>query len=128
MDIVRRAVIQIRRDREPPELLAEMGRRFVATFGADAPSDPVAVFTFSSSAQLFSVITPKRWELIEHLQGLGATSIRALSRSLGHDVRRVHEDVTALIDWGILERRDGGGVCVPYDVIQTDFDLRAAAA
>ncbi|WP_436969143.1 hypothetical protein [Agrobacterium salinitolerans] len=49
------------------------------------PSEPVAVFTFSSPA-LFSVITPKRWELIEHLQKIGPSSIRGLARSV--DVKR----------------------------------------
>ncbi|WP_446699441.1 HVO_A0114 family putative DNA-binding protein [Agrobacterium pusense] len=74
------------------------------------PSEPVAVFTFASPAQLFSVITPKRWELIEHLQKIGPSSIRGLARSVERDVKRVHEDVSALSDWGIIRtnrRRKG---------------------
>jgi predicted transcriptional regulator len=92
-----------------------------------APSDPLATFTFSSPAQLFSVITPKRWELIEHLQKIGPSTIRGLARSIGRDVKRVHEDVTALSQWGIVEPTDGAKVHVPYDVIHASFDLSAAA-
>ena len=86
-----------------------------------------AVFTFSSPAQLFSVISPKRWQLIEHLQHLGPSTIRGLARSLDRDVKRVHDDVTAIIDWGLVERINEGMVHVPYSVIHAEFDLRAVA-
>ncbi|MFB9982590.1 DUF2087 domain-containing protein [Mesorhizobium newzealandense] len=39
------------------------------------------------------MISPKRWELIEHL-------------------KRVHDDLSGLIDWGIIERTDDGKVYV----------------
>ncbi len=86
-----------------------------------------AVFTFSSPAQLFSVISPKRWELIERLQHLGPSTIRGLARSLDRDVKRVHDDVIAMIEWGIVERDPDGKVYVPFEVIHAAFDLRAAA-
>ena len=69
----------------------------------------------------------QRWELIEHLQKIGPSSIRALARSLGRDVKRVHDDVVALVDWGIVDRTEEGKVEVPFDVIHADFDLRAVA-
>jgi predicted transcriptional regulator len=47
-------------------LLAEAGERFKAAWKTGEPTG--AVFTFSSPAQLFSVISPKRWQLIERLQ------------------------------------------------------------
>jgi predicted transcriptional regulator len=53
--------------------------------------------------------------------------VRGLARSLERDVKRVHEDVTGLIEWGIVERTEDGKVCVPYDVLHADFDLRAVA-
>jgi predicted transcriptional regulator len=65
--------------------------------------------------------------LIEHLQKIGPQSVRGLARSLERDVKRVHEDVTSLIDWGIIERTEDGKVCVPFDVVHADFDLRAVA-
>jgi predicted transcriptional regulator len=42
-------------------------------------------------------------------------------------VERVHDDVTAMIDWGLVERNDEGMVLVPFSVIHAEFDLRAVA-
>jgi len=42
-------------------------------------------------------------------------------------VKRVHEDVMALIGHGLIARADDGRVRVPYDVIHADFDLRSVA-
>jgi len=85
------------------------------------------LFTFSSPAQLFSVLSPKRWDLIERLQGLGAVSLGGLARELRRDVKRVHEDAAILIQWGFIERTNDRKLVVPYSVIHADFDLRAAA-
>jgi predicted transcriptional regulator len=124
---MKRAVIQIRRDQDAKAALSAMGETFVKAWNSGKASDPIATFTFSSPAQLFTVLSPKRWELIEHLQKIGPQSVRGLARSLERDVKRVHDDVVGLIDWGIIERTEDGKVCVPYDVIHADFDLRAVA-
>ena len=88
------AIIRIVNDEDA--ILNEAAERFKKTWttGKKAP----AVFTFSSPAQLFSVISPKRWQLIEHLQHLGPSTIRGLARSLDRDVTRVHDDVAAMIE------------------------------
>lgn len=124
---MKRAVIQIRRDQDAKTALAAMGENFVKAWKSGKASDPIATFTFSSPMQLFTVLSPKRWELIEHLQKIGPQSVRGLARSLERDVKRVHEDVTSLIDWGIIERTEDGKVCVPFDVVHANFDLRAVA-
>jgi predicted transcriptional regulator len=124
---MKRAVIAIKRDQAMHAVLAASAENFVKAWRTGQASDPIATFTFASPAQLFSVISPKRWELIETLQRLGPSSVRGLARSLGRDVKRVHEDVRGLLDWGIIERTETGKVCVPYDVIHADFDLRAVA-
>ena len=120
-----RAVIEIREDADAA--FRESVKRAKLATKSGIPADPLATFTFSSSAQLFSVFTPKRWELIERLQKIGASSVRGLARALGRDVRRVHDDVMAMIEWGIVERNEAGKVLVPFDVIHIDFDLKAAA-
>lgn len=117
------AIIRVRNDDDA--VLAEAAERFVSVWKSGEPSP--AVFTFSSPAQLFSVISPKRWELIERLQRLGPSSIRGLARALGRDVKRVHEDVIAMIEWGLVERAENGKVHVPFSVIHAAFDLKAAA-
>lgn len=83
-------------------------------------------FTFSSPEQLFTVLTPKRWTLIENLQRLGPSTYRALAMALSRDVKRVHEDTAVLLEWGLVETNDEGRIHVPYDVIHADFDLRNA--
>jgi predicted transcriptional regulator len=66
-------------------------------------------------------------ELIERLQTTGPTTVRGLARELDRDVKRVHEDVSILIKHGLVARTADRKICVPYDVIHADFDLRAVA-
>ena len=121
-----RAVIQIRQDDDLAAIVA-MGERFATAWKSGKPQDPVAILSFSSPAQLFSVISPKRWALIEQLQKIGPSSIRGVARALDRDIKRVHEDVTALMEWGLVEKGGDGKVFVPYDEIEADFTLKAAA-
>lgn len=83
--------------------------------------------TFVSWAALASVMTEKRYELLRHLHGHPAESIRALSRELGRDFKRVHEDVTALEAIGLIER-EGGMLRADYDEIHASILLEAPAA
>jgi predicted transcriptional regulator len=120
---VRIATIQIRKDDDA--VLREAGVGFVDAWRTgQSKSD---LFTFASPAQLFSVLTPKRWALIERLQAIGPASLRGLARELGRDVKRVHEDVAILLGWGLVERTDDRKIIVPYGIIHADFDLSAAA-
>ncbi len=75
--------------------------------------------TFTSWAALASVMTEKRYELLRHLHGHPAKSIRALSRDPRRDFKRVHEDVAALESIGLIDREDGE--------LRADYDeIRAA--
>lgn len=76
---------------------------------------------------MFEVFTANRWDMIQKLQGSGPLSVRGLARALGRDVRRVHDDVSVLLDWGIIERNDDNKVFAPYDHIHLSADIRAAA-
>lgn len=126
---MKRAVIQIRSDADEIVGIDAMGRRFADAWHRGAKvADAPFILTFSSASQLFSVISPKRWELIEGLQGLGPSSIRGLARALGRDVKRVHEDVSTLMDWGLIEKNETGKVAVPFGEIEADFILKGAAA
>ncbi|MBK6869381.1 MAG: hypothetical protein IPG98_16270 [Burkholderiales bacterium] len=81
---------------------------------------------FETPAQLFSHMTEKRWQLIRLAQGKGELAVRELARMAERDVRRVHDDVTALAELGIFERTDSGGVVCPYGRVYVDFMLEAA--
>ena len=84
-------------------------------------------FDFESPAALFRVLTPKRWELIECLQQHGPIGVRALARALKRDVKRVHEDASAMIAIGMVEKLPDGKLVVPFDEIRADFVMRSAA-
>ena len=120
---MRTATIQIRKDDDA--VVRKAGAAFVHAWETGQSASDV--FTFSTPSQLFSVLSPKRWALIERLQAIGAISLRGLARALERDVKRVHEDVAILLDWGLVERNETGKLVVPYAVIHADFDLRAAA-
>ncbi|HEY3948623.1 hypothetical protein [Phenylobacterium sp.] len=120
---MRIATIQIRKD--DTATLREAGTAFTDVWRRGRQASDL--FTFSSPAQLFSVLSPRRWALIERLQAIGAVSLRGLARELGRDVKRVHEDVTILLDWGLIERTEDRKIVVPYGLIHADFDLHAEA-
>ena len=53
-------------------------------------------------------------------------SLREAARRVQRDVKGVHGDVHALLNAGVLHRRDDGGIEFPYDAVHVDFTLRAA--
>jgi predicted transcriptional regulator len=117
------AKIAIRSDDDA--VIDDAARRFVDAWNASKSEEDI--FTFSSPAQLFTVLTPKRWTMSERLQKSGPLTYRALATLLERDVKRVHDDATALIEWGLVAVHEDGGIYVPYDVIRAGFDLKAAA-
>jgi predicted transcriptional regulator len=63
---------------------------------------------FADFADFARIMTPRRLELLRHVHRRPARSIRALALALGRDYRRVHEDVAALVEAGLLDRDDAG--------------------
>ena len=84
------------------------------------------VVSFGSVEAMAAALSPERLRLLRHLRDQPARSVRALSIGLGRDYRRVHGDVAALEDAGLVER-DAGGVWVTADRVQVDIDLTRAA-
>lgn len=80
--------------------------------------------SFDSFESLARVLTPKRLELLRHLHRHPAASINGLAKTVGRDYRRVHEDVEALVQAGLVDREEGGtGLSAPYDAIATRIAL-----
>lgn len=102
--------------------LLEMGAAFVDAL--ETGSYQGEVFTFETPMALFQAITPKRWELLDRLQGKPAMSIRELAKQLGRDVKNVHADVSRLLEIGLLERDEAGRVFSPFAEIRTEFTLK----
>lgn len=84
------------------------------------------VLNFESPGQFFGQLTEKRWEIVHAAQGRGELSVRELARTVGRDVKRVHEDVVMLAGLGLLERTESGGVVCPYASMHIDMYLKAA--
>src|SRR5665213_659342 len=120
---MKKATIRIRRYTQTA--LKEMCERFVKAWKTGKSDGDL--LQFESPAALFRVLTAKRWNLIERLQTTGPTTLRGLARELDRDVKRVYEDVSMLIKHGLVVRTGDRKICVPYDVIHADFDLRAVA-
>lgn len=117
--------VTIRIQRSPEAALAAMGERFIKAWKTGKSAG--ATLEFESPAALFRVLTPKRWEMIERLQAVGPSSVRGLARTLGRDVKRVHEDLGVLMNYGLVARVEDGRCHVPFDVIHAEFDLHAIA-
>ena len=81
---------------------------------------------FATPELLWQVLTAKRWELLKALCGAGPVSIREAARRVERDVKAVHSDVTALLNAGVLERAEGGGVIFPFEAVKVEFLLQAA--
>jgi predicted transcriptional regulator len=89
-------------------------------------AEETARIAFATPELLWQVLTAKRWELLKVLCGVGPVSIREAARRVGRDVKAVHGDVTALLNAGVLDRADGGGIVFPFDSVKVEFMLQAA--
>jgi predicted transcriptional regulator len=113
----------------------------IVTLDVRAPADAMGDFTrawktrkaqktarisFATPELLWQVLTVKRWELLKVLCGAGPVSIREAARRVGRDVKAVHSDVTALLNAGVLDRAEGGGIVFPFEAVKVAFLLQAA--
>ena len=85
-----------------------------------------ARISFATPELLWKVLTAKRWELLKALRGAGPVSVREAARRVGRDVKAVHGDLTALLNAGVLDRAEGGGIVFPYEAVKIEFMLQAA--
>jgi predicted transcriptional regulator len=89
-------------------------------------SQKSARISFATPELLWQVLTARRWALLKALCGAGPVSIREAARRVNRDVKAVHGDVTALLNAGVLERAEGGGIVFPFEAVKIEFLLQAA--
>ncbi len=94
-------------------------------FAADGYQD--GTLNFETPAAFFSRLTEKRWAMLHALQGAGDLAVRELARRLERDMKRVHEDAGSLVELGLIERTERGGLVCPFDDIHVDMHLKRAA-
>ncbi|TRW95894.1 hypothetical protein [Candidatus Methylobacter oryzae] len=107
--------------------LARFGEALDAAMGGLAV-EPYFGVGFKNMAQFGEVFTPKRWELVESLKAAGPLTIYALAKRLGRHYRNVHKDVTALMEWLVVEKDASGKVFVPWDEIDVRCPLLSRVA
>ena len=81
---------------------------------------------FASPSLFFGKLTENRWELVQALQKDGAAGVRELAQRVGRDVRRVHDDVIALLELGLIEKNSKGKLLCPFEDIHVDMHLKVA--
>ena len=101
--------------------------RVAARAGFTADSYQGESLNFETPGAFFSRLTSRRWAMLEALMGAGDVPVRELARRLQRDVKRVHEDASALVELGLIERTDRGGLLCPYTDLHMDMHLRRAA-
>ncbi len=107
--------------RAPADSMADFARVWKT-----GKAEKSARISFATPELLWKVLSAKRWELLKALCGAGPVSVREAARRVGRDVKAVHGDVTALLNAGVLERAEGGGIVFPYEAVKIEFMLQAA--
>lgn len=107
--------------RAPADSMADFARAWKT-----GKAEKSARISFATPELLWKVLSAKRWELLKALCGAGPVSVREAARRVGRDVKAVHGDVTALLNAGVLDRAEGGGIVFPYEAVKIEFMLQAA--
>ncbi len=89
--------------------------------------DKHARMIFPTPADMAQTLTPSRWRVVQAMTGAGPLGVRELARRVGRDVKAVHNDATALVNNGVIERTDDGKYLFPFDTVKVQFEMRAAA-
>ena len=102
----------------------------LADFGAawkTGKGDEAAHVGFETWELMHKVLSPKRLAIVRVMTGAGPLSIREIARRVGRDFKGVHSDASLLLEAGVIDRDDRGGLVFPYDRIRVDFEIPAAA-
>ena len=75
---------------------------------------------------MFRAISRSRLQLLSVLRKRGTTGVLALPKALARDCKNVYEDVKALRQFGLIHQAKGG-ICVPFDRILMDAEIKLAA-
>ena len=106
----------------------EASKRFARAWKSASSGKAMdATIGLGSIAELTTLLSPKRMELLRHVAQNPGLSIRGLAQALGRDYKNVHTDVSGLEARHLLERDDTGLVRAPYDELIIRATLRQAA-
>jgi predicted transcriptional regulator len=87
--------------------------------------EPFHRIYFTSEEDLFSMLSPKRMELLKFLKKNGPLSCRKLATSLSRAYANVHEDVKQLSSLELIEKDKEQKLFVPWDELDISVPLVA---
>jgi Predicted transcriptional regulator len=90
-----------------------------------SPEDPIHRVYFTSEEDLFSMLSPKRMELLKYLKKNGPLSCRKLATLLNRAYANVHEDVKQLTQLEIIQKDEDQKLTVPWDQVDIAVPLVA---
>jgi predicted transcriptional regulator len=82
---------------------------------------------FGSLRDLFSAITQKRLEIVRFVAEHEGLNCRRLAQQIGRDYKNVYVDVNELVELGLLDKNEQGGLTAPFDEIVIHATIRDAA-
>lgn len=87
--------------------------------------DPIHRIFFTTEADLFSSLSPKRMELLKFLKKNGPLSCRKLATELKRSYANVHADVQQLMQLDLIEKNSEERLFVPWDELDIAVPLVA---
>lgn len=90
------------------------------------PQEPVDRLYFPDAATMYRAFSRSRLQLLSVLRRRGTISVLALAKALGRDYKNVYEDVKALKRFALIHQGNGG-VCVPFDRILMNAEIKLVA-
>ena len=113
---------------EPQAEFQARTRAHAARIDSGKNVEPLFEVGFERPEEMVSVLTAKRWSVIEELRASGPLTIADLARRLQRNYKNVHEDCERLMEWLVAEKDESGRVHVPYSEIVIDMKLPRRAA
>ena len=98
---------------------------FVQSWKSGKPERNTRI-AFATPELLWQVLTAKRWELLKALCSASPMSIREAARRVERDVKAVHADIAALLNAGVINRDQSGGIVFAFEAVKVEFLLEAA--
>jgi predicted transcriptional regulator len=109
----------------PNDAFDEITQRFEALDRGDTP-EPLYQVTFQREEDLQRLLSAKNIQLLRTIARESPESIRALARSVGRDIRQVHDNLQELEAYGLVDLEDTGRAKRPsvwYDEIEIEVPI-----
>ncbi|MCH7660043.1 MAG: winged helix DNA-binding protein [Euryarchaeota archaeon] len=111
----------------PSDAFEDLTERFEALDRGEE-IDPLYRVTFQREEDLQRLLSAKNIQLLRTIARESPDSIRALARGVGRDIRQVHDNLSELEAYGLVEIEDDGRAKRPsvwYDDIEINVPIAA---